>query len=723
MSERTRIQRKLEKVTTLPSGQNDVLQRSSTASEKTMDGALSLVQEALSSIGHPLDTNTERFMESRLGHDFSQVRVHTDERAVESAEAVNALAYTVGTDIIFDRGQYAPGTLEGKHLLAHELTHVIQQGSGQVISVPMSNSLSISDPADSLECAAGETAGKVMAGSQYSTQDMQEASSRTSVPHSGIAVQRFQAGETGHGGIEEKALTGTATGLPANLQFSSAEVSKIYLGNWLRDLSQLPTWVLPLINILALGEFGREITQEDLGTYIPSEHLDNPEGGRTVEDQRLSEAERQKKRDDELSSAQKSAFDDEKAHMADIQNAARESGLPVYIERGKFHAKRELTEAINLGRTDAGMREMGNALHAVEDYYSHSNFVEVALWYLQTKNELPSAQYNQLVTTELRHNAAFMGDMSVPQGGPEIVTGSYAPGGNYWVSRVEMICTEIEQGQLSAAFVKGALLKLAISPVDIVKKVVEFGDTKGRSYGKQAGGVVGGVIGAAGEGLWEGITGAGHGAAEGWREHSGLSAVWHGFTGLFSGAAKGAAEGASEGWQAGQEVGASVGGAIGGFAGSLVGLGVGGLVDLLGPPVVLALFPVITALRAALLVPVRAGLGEAIAKTQVKRAESEAQAAHLHGPTHAELAKDDPKHHLFKIANSLAVTVDKDIGNAMAKAWEETKQRDEFSTSSQPPTPEVVASVTGLVDKYISHPATDLWWYKIVSDEMTKATP
>lgn len=67
------------------------------------------------------------YFEPRFGYDFSQVRVHTDAKAAESARAVNALAFTVGRDVAFGAGQYAPGTTEGKRLLAHELTHVVQQ--------------------------------------------------------------------------------------------------------------------------------------------------------------------------------------------------------------------------------------------------------------------------------------------------------------------------------------------------------------------------------------------------------------------------------------------------------------------------------------------------------------------------------------------------------------------------------------------------------------------
>jgi hypothetical protein len=88
-----------------------------------------IVHDVLRSPGRPLDPSTRRVMESRFGHDFSQVRVHTDARAAASAWAVDALAYTVGQDIVLRAGEYAPDTMTGQKLLAHELTHVIQQSS------------------------------------------------------------------------------------------------------------------------------------------------------------------------------------------------------------------------------------------------------------------------------------------------------------------------------------------------------------------------------------------------------------------------------------------------------------------------------------------------------------------------------------------------------------------------------------------------------------------
>jgi hypothetical protein len=86
-----------------------------------------IVREALRSPGQPLDTLSRAYFEPRFGRDFSQVRVHTGVRAAESARAVNALAYTVGKDVVFGCGHYEPGSRDGKRLLAHELTHVAQQ--------------------------------------------------------------------------------------------------------------------------------------------------------------------------------------------------------------------------------------------------------------------------------------------------------------------------------------------------------------------------------------------------------------------------------------------------------------------------------------------------------------------------------------------------------------------------------------------------------------------
>lgn len=92
------------------------------------DTAPPLVESVLATPGQPLPGSDRSFFESRFGHDFRRVRIHVDDRA---AAAVNAHAFTIGSDIVFASGQYAPATSRGRRLLAHELTHVVQQGNAK----------------------------------------------------------------------------------------------------------------------------------------------------------------------------------------------------------------------------------------------------------------------------------------------------------------------------------------------------------------------------------------------------------------------------------------------------------------------------------------------------------------------------------------------------------------------------------------------------------------
>lgn len=113
--------------------------------------------------GRPLEPAVRGFMSSRLGHDFGDVRVHTDHAASESARAINAQAYTVGADVVFQTGRYQPDTPAGQRMLAHELTHVVQQRSGPVEGTPTASGIRISNPSDRFEQAAEHTAEQVLA--------------------------------------------------------------------------------------------------------------------------------------------------------------------------------------------------------------------------------------------------------------------------------------------------------------------------------------------------------------------------------------------------------------------------------------------------------------------------------------------------------------------------------------------------------------------------------
>ena len=122
---------------TCPEGQSSIIRRK--ASGASGDPSSPSAHHVIGRLGsgHPLDKSTRAFFEPRLGSDLSNVRVHTDTRAAETARSIRARAFTTGQDIVFGSGEYAPTSPTGQHLLAHELTHVIQQseaGSSQRIA-------------------------------------------------------------------------------------------------------------------------------------------------------------------------------------------------------------------------------------------------------------------------------------------------------------------------------------------------------------------------------------------------------------------------------------------------------------------------------------------------------------------------------------------------------------------------------------------------------------
>lgn len=111
------------------------IRRFSTASSGQMDVAPVSVDQTLASPGRPLDQAFRHKMEQRFGYDFGRVRIHADERAAKWADAIHALAFTSGTSIVFSRHAYDPHSRMGQHLLAHELTHVVQQAGSPGLAI------------------------------------------------------------------------------------------------------------------------------------------------------------------------------------------------------------------------------------------------------------------------------------------------------------------------------------------------------------------------------------------------------------------------------------------------------------------------------------------------------------------------------------------------------------------------------------------------------------
>jgi hypothetical protein len=121
----------------------------------------SIVYDVLNSSGQPLDAATRMFMESRFGQDFSQVRVHADGKAAESALSVRALAYAAGSHVVFGTGHYAPEAAEGRRLIAHELVHTIQQGMAAPGRAPaLADQPALEQEADDIAGAVAVGAGQ-----------------------------------------------------------------------------------------------------------------------------------------------------------------------------------------------------------------------------------------------------------------------------------------------------------------------------------------------------------------------------------------------------------------------------------------------------------------------------------------------------------------------------------------------------------------------------------
>ena len=118
--------------------------------------------------GGQLDSNVANTMSQQMGYDFSDVSVHTDANADRVSRSIGARAFTTGSDIFFKEGEYNPGSSEGQNLLAHELTHVVQQGG----NAP-SGKLSVGPANDSYEQEADSMASSVMSGDSASSDGVQ----------------------------------------------------------------------------------------------------------------------------------------------------------------------------------------------------------------------------------------------------------------------------------------------------------------------------------------------------------------------------------------------------------------------------------------------------------------------------------------------------------------------------------------------------------------------
>lgn len=537
------------------------------------------------------------------------------------------------------------------------------------------------------------------------------------------SVQRYQAGEMGHGGIEAEALA--AAGFGGDM--GSGEIGAIYFGNWARDLSQLPhSWAAQeILQTLAWGEFGHGIDLQQLGGYLASEHLDNPAGGTSPESGVPVNPSMG------LSAEQQAAVAEEAtaAYTSMIAARAAASGLPDYIERGKEHAKRKLREAVRKPRDPNAMFALGNALHAMEDYYSHSNFIEVAFSILVGEGTVdpkkpPWSEYLKR-QTRFGYDAVAAGGKD-RFGREQIISGTYAAGPNDQVSRLELLQTEMTNGALRRALFLGYFRRF-------VARGGEMGRSALEPVGRGGGAIVGGTLGAIAGGAWGALSGGARGFSSG-------RGVLGTVTSTIGGAFGGGVGGALSGGAAGASTGARIGGETLGGAGEAMGGVLGGMT---GATIMTAALGWVGGLFAVALAAARkaadSGKLEQLADEQTDKAQAQAASSGL-GLTHSALAKDAPEHPLFGASRQLAVEMDKAIGKAVKTAWAEVDlalggpgsagegpaaggSQGTPQAGGATPNPAVEAAadtVADLVDKYIVHPRANDWWKPIVAAEAAR---
>lgn len=292
--------------------------------------------------GQPMHEATRGFFESRFGHDFRDVLIHSNRDAAASAQAVNARAFTYGRNVVFGEGQYDPHSGAGMSLLAHELTHVVQQKRRSARKIRK------------YEARVHESVGR--------------------------------------------------TGLITGGSMTNEESSAVYFGNWMRDMNQvfvpLATSLLPndvlfaLIAYMAARKFGRELTPEQFGYYIPAEHMDNPAGLVAADDlipsQPAVSAAARPSLPARLGAARPAHLDTSQEDISpstgSVQGvnifAVDQTRVMAHIRRTNLHIERRLQLAADTGRNPDGMQHFGAALHAVEDLFSHTNYIEIAIDHL-----------------------------------------------------------------------------------------------------------------------------------------------------------------------------------------------------------------------------------------------------------------------------------------------------------------------------------------------------
>ncbi len=389
--------------------------------------------------GQQLPGSMQRPLSESYGVDAAAVRVHTDSNAGTAAARMNAAAFTYGNDIFFAANGYQPDTERGEFVIAHEVAHVAQQAGGA--ETPQTK-LEVGDPHDMLETEADAAATDAMAGRRASisrggamvrrfeaggvvrTEDVKKKTETWKVKPGGHAEMTVEALKKM--GLDDKEAS---IGYQGNWARDFSQALTPGLVAILKEKG-----VYTLLNLISIKEFGRGISAAELGTYDPVEHMDNPTDLRGSDvfkqttSKEITDPETGKTEisiagwngptgtalpnpdaagsglkpgpsdqgyaitDPRYADTSKKLAKEGKALLGEGVDAFKvdSSGIPVYLSTSKEWSKKTITHSATLGSKSpkevkksaprkSGPREFSSGIHTLQDYYSHSNFLEIAV--------------------------------------------------------------------------------------------------------------------------------------------------------------------------------------------------------------------------------------------------------------------------------------------------------------------------------------------------------
>lgn len=365
--------------------------------------------------GSPLPDGAASALSRAYGEDLSTVRVHSDSHADMAARGLGAQAFATGEDIFLSQGLDTRSE-HGQFVLAHEVAHVVQsRGGGGDSSVQAFREGADHDAG--AERAADDAAEAALAGRKVS---IARAPGGIRCFGAGTVKRSDKANAQGnYFTVEPGGHAYLTTQALQEMGLTHDQAVMGYQGNWMRDLSQAHTPGIltkavgaanlnAILQVLSIKEFGRGFDPKEFGTYDPVEHIDNPTDLRASDVYQQNDPNAIKgdtvvqvskpdvagvKSPTAGSENQGYATADPRYGQAaagmNIVNGGSEKttafqvgslGMPVYINTSIEWARTTLHKSANLGRSNPeGPREFGSGIHAIQDYYSHSNFLEIAL--------------------------------------------------------------------------------------------------------------------------------------------------------------------------------------------------------------------------------------------------------------------------------------------------------------------------------------------------------